>query len=134
MQPTLSKTAWFNTFLVFPLAAASSNYGFHYSSQFSSTPLLPLPYKKLSVLSQPFLHALKPYQPRPSSLIGLKKASHLLFAAYCRAKEKNKAKTGVIPKKKSEVDANEVYLYSSSEDSNLNINSLSSSSKNDNND
>lgn len=134
MQPTLLKRIRFNTPLVSLPAATSSNYGSHYSSQFPSSPPLPLFYKKSSTLSQPFLHASKPYQPRPSSPIGSKGVSHLLFAACRRAEEENKAKTGVIPEKESEVDANEAYLYSSSEDSNLDIDSLSSSSKDDDDD
>ena len=134
MQPTSSKRAQFNTPLVSLPVAASSNYGSHHSSQFPSLPLLPLPYKKSFALSQPFLHISKPYQPRPSSFIGSKGASHLLFAACCRAEEENKAKTGVIPEEKSEVDANEAYLYSFFEDSNLDIDSSSSSSKDDDDD
>ena len=134
MQPAPSKRARFNTPLVSPPAAASSNYGSHHSSQFPSSPPLPLPYKNSSALCQPFLYALRPYQPRPSSPIGSEGASHLLFAACRRAKEENKAETGVIPEEKFEVDANKTYLHSSSEDSGLDIDSLSSSSEDDDDD
>lgn len=80
------------------------------------------------------MQAPKPYQPCSSSPIGSKEASHLLFAACCKAKEENEAKTSVIPEKKSKIDANEAYFYFSSEDSNLNRDSLSNSSKDNDND
>ena len=49
-------------------------------------------------------------------------------------KKKNKAETGVIPEEESEVDANEAYLHSSSENSGLDIDSSSSSSEDDDDD
>ena len=134
MQPAPSKRARFNTPLVSPPAAAASNYGSYYSSQFLLLPPLPLPYKNSSALCQPFLHAPRPYQPHLSSPIGLEGASHLLFAACRRAEEENKAESGVIPEEESEVDANEAYLYSSSENSGLDIDSSSSSSEDDDDD
>ena len=121
-------------YLVSPPTAASSNYSSHHSSQFPSSPPLSLPYKNSSALCQPFLHAPRPYQPCPSSPIGLEGASHLLFAACRRAEEENEAETGVIPEEESEVDANEAYLHSSSEDLGLDIDSLSSSSEDDDDD
>lgn len=80
------------------------------------------------------MHTPKPYQPRLSSFIDSERASYLLFTAYCKAKEEKKAKTGVIPKEKSKIDANKAYLYFSSKDSNLNMDSLSSSSEDNDND
>lgn len=125
MQPTLSKKAQYSTTLRFLLAAPLSNYGFYYSSQFLSLFSPFLFYKNLSVFNQTFLHILRPYQPHSNSLIGSEKASHLLFTACRRAKEENKAETGLL-KKSSKVDANEAYLHSSSKDLSLDVNSLSS--------
>lgn len=51
-----------------------------------------------------------------------------------RAEEENKAETGVIPEEESEIDANEAYLHSSSENSGLDIDSSSSSSEDDDDD
>lgn len=80
------------------------------------------------------MHTPKPYQHCLSSSIGSEGASHFLFATCRRAKKENKVKTGVIPERKSEVDVNKAYLYSSSEDSSLDIDSLSSSSKDEDDD
>ena len=77
----------------------------------------------------------KPYQAHLNSFINLKKVSHLLFAACCRAKKENKVETNVIPEEKPEVNINEAYFYFSSKNSDLpDIKSLSSSSKDDKND
>lgn len=134
MQLTLSKRAWFNTFLVSPLVVTSSNYDSHHLTQFPLLPLLFHFYKKSSALNQLFLHTRKTYQPCTSSAIGSERASYFLFAAGCRVEEKNKAKTSVILEKKSDVDANEAYFYSSFEDLNLDVDSLSSFSGDDDDD
>lgn len=122
MQPSPSKRVRFNTSLISPHTPASSNYSFHHqlSGYFSSSPLLPLLYKNNNPLpykenNQLFLHTLRPYQPccsspiRPyqphhSSPIGSKRISNLLFAAYHRAEEENKAETGVFSEDSSEVE------------------------------
>lgn len=76
------------------------------------------------------MHPPRPYQPCPSSLIGLEKASYFLFTAYCRAKEENNAEIWLLDKS-FEVDANKAYLYFFSEDLGLDLDSLSNKDDND---
>ena len=64
--------------------------------------------------------------------IGSEGASHLLFAACCRAEKENEAETGVILEEASEVDANDNYIRSSSEDSNSDEDGSSSEDEDDN--
>lgn len=130
MQLTSSKETQFSTLLRSPSTAFSSNYDFHHLSQFLSFLLPLLSYKTSSLLNQNFLHTSRPYQPHPSSPIGLERASYLLFTTCRKAEEENKAKIGLLDKS-SEVDTNKAHLYFSSKDLGLDINSLSSEDNDD---
>lgn len=64
--------------------------------------------------------------------ISLEGVNHLLFAAYYRAEDENKAKTRVILKKTLEVDVNDNYICFSLKNSNFNKDSSFSKDKNSN--
>lgn len=141
MQLTPSKRARFNTLMQppqtpnvdRPFHQISSSSGGKGSSNFPSSPPLPLPlhFERTSTTRPSCSRIERPSKARQSSPIGSEGASNLLFAACRRAEEENEAETGVIPEEASENDANDNYIQSSPEDSDSDVDGSSSEDEDD---
>ena len=114
----------------------SSSSGKKRSSNFPFLLSILLPFKKLvsiSIPHRPFCFLIK-WSTRlwQNSPIGLEGASHLLFAACCRAEEENKAETEVILEEVLEVNVNDNYIRFLLEDSKSDKNGSFSKDKDNN--